>query len=298
MNDAATLEARIQAHYELLPPAEKRLGDLLLSFPGDIATHSASELAEAAGTSPAAASRFFKRLGYKDFQEARLQVREARSWGSPVYLSDRPLGEAGGKRKSAGSQALAHHLLQETTNITRTLEAIRPDLLREITDVIASANRVYVAGFRNSRALALYLERQLVLVRSAVFLIPQSAQTLGEDLVDVGHGDVLVMIGMRRRVAAVTRILEIARKQGARVLLMADPSATKTARLATWTLTCEVRSSSPLDSYVGAMSVLNLLCRSLIQRSIENFGFDRLRRIEELHEELDELDAYTWLTKR
>jgi DNA-binding MurR/RpiR family transcriptional regulator len=295
MKEPLTLEARIQAHYEELPPAERRLGDLLLSFPGDIATYSAGELAEAAGTSRAAASRFFQRLGYKDFNEVRLQVREARRWGSPVYLSEGRLEDANGEGKSLASQAVAEHLRQETHNLTRTLEAIRPDLLRELVDAIGEARRVHVVGFRNSRMLALYLQRQLLLLRSDVSLIPQSGQTLGEDLVDVQEGDVLVMVGMRRRVGAVTRIMEIAREQGARTLLITDPSATQTARLANWTLTCEVRSPSLLDSYAAAMSVLNLLCTLLIQRSMKT-GFERLRRIEGLHEELDELDAFAWLT--
>ncbi|MBA2780439.1 MurR/RpiR family transcriptional regulator [Billgrantia kenyensis] len=296
MKEPLTLEARIQAHYEELPPAERRLGDLLLSFPGDIATYSAGELAEAAGTSRAAASRFFQRLGYKDFNEVRLQVREARRWGSPVYLSEGRLEHANGEGKSLASQAVAEHLRQETHNLTRTLEAVRPDLLRELVDAIGEARRVHVVGFRNSRMLALYLQRQLLLVRSDVSLIPQSGQTLGEDLVDVQEGDVLVMVGMRRRVGAVTRIMEIAREQGARTLLITDPSATQTARLANWTLTCEVRSPSLLDSYAAAMSVLNLLCTLLIQRSMKT-GFERLRRIEGLHEELDELDAFAWLTE-
>lgn len=296
MKEPLTLEARIQAHYEQLPPAEKRLGDLLLAFPGDIATYSAGELAEAAGTSRAAASRFFQRLGYKDFNEVRLQVREAKRWGSPVYLSSASRLDGQGAEKLMPSQSVADHLDQEIDNLTRTLEAIRPDTLRDVVSAMAEARRVHVVGFRNSRMLALYLQRQLLLLRSDVSLLPQSGQTLGEDLVDVNERDVLVMIGMRRRVGAVTRIMEIARDQGAKVLLITDPSATQTAQLATWSMTCQVRSPSLLDSYAAAMSVLNLLCSLLIQRAMKD-GFERLRRIETLHEELDELDAFAWLTE-
>lgn len=297
MKAPLTLEARIQAHYEMLPPAEKRLGDLLLGFPGDIATYSAGELAEVAGTSRAAASRFFQRLGYKDFNEVRLQVREAKRWGSPVYLSSASRQNISGEGKALASQSVADHLEHEIHNITRTLEAIRPDTLRDVVNNIAEAKRVHVVGFRNSRMLALYLQRQLLLLRSDVSLLPQSAQTLGEDMVDIGEGDVLVMIGMRRRIGVVTRVMEIAQAQGAKVLLITDPSATQTAQLATWTLTCQVRSPSLLDSYASVMSVLNLLCSILFQRAMVE-SFERLRRIEVLHEELDELDAFAWMTNQ
>ena len=290
--DSQSLEARIHAHYAVLPPAEKRLGDLLLSFPGDIATYSAGELADAAGTSRAAASRFFQRLGYRDFNEARQQARDAKRWGSPVYLS------SGGQAASGpASQPIADHLAQESHNLTRTLEAIRPDRLRDAVDAIAHARRVHVAGFRNSHMLAGYLQRQLQIVRPDVALLPKSGQTLAEDLVDIVEGDVLIMVGMRRRVGMVSRILEIARQQGARTLLLTDPSAAEPTHHANWTFSCEVRSQSLFDSYSAAMSVINLLCTSLFHHEL-NRGQERLKRIETLHDELDELDALSWLSRR
>lgn len=285
--DPKSLEARIQAHYEALPPAEKRLADLLLGFPGDIATYSASELADLAGTSKAAASRFFQRLGFKDYSEVRRQVRGARHWGSPIYLSSTD------KQKERRSQTVAAHLAQETENLSRTLEGLRPDVLRDAAEAIAGARRVFIVGFRNSRMLALYLHRQMVLLRPDAILLPQPGQTLGEDLVDLGKDDVLVVIGMRRRVAAVSKVMEVARKQGVRMLLVTDPSASRTAKLATWTLTCEVRSTSVLDSYAAAMSVLNLLCATIFRFGVKD-GYDRLRRIESLHEDLEELDTFAW----
>lgn len=294
--DSQSLEARIHAQYATLPPAEKRLGDLLLSFPGDIATYSAGELADAAGTSRAAASRFFQRLGYRDFNEARQQARDAKRWGSPVYLSSG--GTAGGQATGRpASQPIADHLAQESHNLTRTLEAIRPDHLRDAVDAIAHARRVHVAGFRNSHMLADYLQRQLQIVRPDVTLLPKAGQTLAEDLVDVEEGDVLIMVGMRRRVSTVSRILEIAHEQGAKTLLLTDPSAAEPTRHASWTLTCEVRSHSLFDSYSAAMSVINLLCTSLFHHET-NRGQERLKRIETLHDELDELDAISWLSTR
>ncbi|WP_431025332.1 MurR/RpiR family transcriptional regulator [Halomonas sp. H5] len=286
-----TLEARIRAHYEALPKAEKRLGDMLLSFPGEIATYSAGELAEAAGTSRAAASRFFQRLGYKDFNEARQQAREAKRWGSPVYLSS----AAPQERPSMPSQPIADHLAQETQNLMQTLEAIRSDQLREVIEAIAGARQVHVAGFRNSYMLASYLHRQLQILRPGVGLIPNTGQTLAEDLIDIGDDDVVVVVGLRRRVAMVSQVLDMARTQGASTLLLTDPYADHGLE-ATWTFTCQVNSQSLFDSYSATMSVLNLICTQLFQQNIA-YSQERLKHIETLHDNLDELNAYAWLTK-
>lgn len=278
------LESRIREHYETLPPAERRLGDLLLDFPGDIATYSATELARMAGTSKAAATRLFRRLGYSDFNAVRRQVRAARRWGSPVYLT-------GTDTLRSRSRTIAEHLERESANLSRTLESLRPDTVRTAVRALARAPRIFVAGFRNSHFLASYLYRQLTLMRPGVRLVPSAGQTLGEDLVDLAQGDVVVVVALRRRVTAVQKLVEASRARGAQVLLVTDPSATRCTRLADWTLTCEVRSISPFDSYAAAISVLNLLCAVLFQRELKN-GYQRLREIETWHDALEELETY------
>jgi len=285
-----SLESRIQANYADLPPAEKRLADLLLGFPGNIATYSASELADLAGTSKAAASRFFQRLGYKDFSEARRLVRGARTWGSPVYRSGAKTPE------KKGSRIVSDHIEQETLNVSRALEALRPDIMRDIADSFVAARRVFVVGFRNSRFLAAYLQRQLTLTRDGVVLLPAAGQTLGEDLAELGPQDVVVVISLRRRIAMVEKIMAVAKKRNAKILLVSDTGTPSVQGQANWNLVCEVRSGSPFDSYTAAMSVLNLLV-SVTYHSGLPVSSKRLEDIEALHDELDELEPYPWLAK-
>src|SRR5690606_2398115 len=137
-----SLEKRIEAHYESLPPAERRLGDLLLRFPGDIANFSATELAEMAGTSKAAATRLFRRLGYESFNELREEIRNASSWGSPIYIAEEvpPSNNRG--------SIVAEQLRRDYENLSRTLESIAPADLADIVKALASARQVAVIGFR------------------------------------------------------------------------------------------------------------------------------------------------------
>src|SRR5690349_16078146 len=87
-----SLSGRIRACHEELSPTDRRLADLILEYPGDIASYSASELARIAGVSNAAVSRFVQRLGFRNYEELRVMAREARSWGSPLYLLDHGVG--------------------------------------------------------------------------------------------------------------------------------------------------------------------------------------------------------------
>src|SRR4051812_50219354 len=81
-----SLSARIRSCYEDLSPTDRRLADLMLEYPGDIASYSASELARLTSVSNAAVSRFVQRLGFRDYEEMRVLARGGETWGLPLYL--------------------------------------------------------------------------------------------------------------------------------------------------------------------------------------------------------------------
>lgn len=80
-----------------LPPAERRIGDLILTEPGRVARMTISELADASGSSPATIIRLARRIGfdgYRDFRIAlatelgRAEGREAPLTGIDVSPTD------------------------------------------------------------------------------------------------------------------------------------------------------------------------------------------------------------------
>src|ERR687883_2068646 len=93
---APSLLSRVRDQLHELPPTERRLADLVLDFPGELASYTASELAALAHVSNATVSRFIRRLGYENYDEARRHAREEKGSGSPLFLAAvKPNGEAG-----------------------------------------------------------------------------------------------------------------------------------------------------------------------------------------------------------
>jgi DNA-binding MurR/RpiR family transcriptional regulator len=282
-DDEDTIERRIRRQYGSLPPAERRLADLILGFPGEVATYSATELAGLAGVSKAAATRLFQRLGYQSYNDVRQRLRDAGRWGSPLYRHDE-------ERAIGGESAVLAHLSRDSENLKRTYEALDARKLAEALEAMVSARRVFVMGFRNSYLLALYMQRQLLMLRDGVGLIPAPGQTLAEYLSEVREGDFLLVVGLRRRVPQLGKAMEIARSAGAKILYVTDPSAGRTLGLADWSFVCEVESSSIFDSYVAAQSLLNFMASTALNHDLAK-SYERLRRVEDLHEELGELDT-------
>ncbi|GHD45242.1 hypothetical protein GCM10017083_12930 [Thalassobaculum fulvum] len=276
---AGSLEQRIVAAYERLSPNEKRLADLVQEQPHLLVTHSATELTERAGVSKAAGTRFFRRLGFENFEEARKLVRDARAWGSPVYLDE---------RESRPSRALEAHLRKDVDNLVRTIETLPSEDVTSIARALANARRVRIFGLRNSHIFATYLRWQLIMVRDRVVIAPGAGETAAEYIADLEEQDVAVVIAVRRRPPAVERWLTAMARGKARVLLVTDRSGQALRDKATWTIACDVRSTALFDSYVSVLSVLNLLS-SLVAAQLGAEGRKRLRAIEDVHGDLGEL---------
>ncbi|GGO75376.1 hypothetical protein GCM10011348_00030 [Marinobacterium nitratireducens] len=271
------IEDRLREIYEELPRSERLLADIIIDFPGDLATHSISELVERANTSNAAATRLIKRLGYKDFREIRKQARDAKAEGSPRYLNtfDHHSGDF--------QSEIKQHVDCEMQNLLRSFESLNEDTVREITGCIEKARNIWVIGYGNSYMPAMYLRQQLVQLRPGVEILPRPGQAIEKDLSGLTEGDLLVVVGFRRRKEVIYKLMKYAQEVGAGVLYVTDQSEDKTSGLANWTLRCVVRSTSLFDSYIAAFSLLNYICASVSDR-LGRAASDRLSKAERLRD--------------
>ena len=278
----STLAMRIREHYAALSPGQRKVADLVLAFPGRLATHSATELARLAGASKATVTRCFHRLGYASYAQVRNEVRREQLWGSPYYL------EHGADQPSSPRLALDAHVAADLELLGATADALAAVDLGAVIAALGAARRVIFIGYRNSYLLAAYASSQLALLRPGVELLPRVAETLAGGLAGLCPEDLVVAVGFRRRVQAFQAALEVVHESGAQVLYVTDLTGTAGALRADWTLTCHCRGASMLDSYVAAISVLNFLVTQ-VARELGDAARLRMAQIEQLHGELGDL---------
>lgn len=275
---------RIHKHYSDLPSSERPLADLLLEFPGDIVLYAAGELAERAGVSNAAATRLIKRLGYRDYREVREAVRAAQASGQPLYLNNSM------PSAPASDDSLDRQLAQDAANLRVTYDDIDRKALAQAIEAIGKAANVWCIGFRNSYFFAAYVRRQLVQARPGVHLLPQPGQVLMEEVAGIDTGDVVLVVGLRRRAELTATAMAHLSSRGVPILYVTDHRADRTARLATWVLRCRTRGVSLFDSYVGVISVLNHVCTEVVAYGGEATR-RRLAAIEEANAESGEIEV-------
>jgi DNA-binding MurR/RpiR family transcriptional regulator len=262
-----------------LHPAEKRLGEFVCDFPGELASYSAQELAALAHVSKATVSRFVQRLGYGSYEEARRHARAEKSTGSRLFLTT--------SADASVTQTVQAHIAQGIANLEATFLAISDSQVDAIAEAILQARKVWVIGFRSSQPFASYLQWQLTQVIENIVAIPGAGQTMGEHLVSIRDDDVVVLFGLRRRIAQIDVLFEQIHKSRARLLYITDEGAPFENGTA-WHIQCQTLAPGPLFNHTSVMA----LCHLLITRCLEKAdvaGRTRLRSIETLNDSLDEL---------
>jgi len=272
--------ARVRKALPDLHPAERRLGEFVYDFPGELASYDAQELARFANVSKATVSRFVRRLGYESYDDARRHARADQRTGSRLFM-------AHAEGPDGAETSLARNVEQGKLNIDRTFAAITQAELDGVAQAMLAARKVWVIGFRASHPFAAYLRWQLTQVVEDVIAIPGGGETLGEHLVSIRREDCVIMFGLRRRVAVTERILEHAGSTGAALLYVTDEGV-EPEKLARWHFRCHTMAPGPLFNHVSVMAV----CHLLVTRCIELVGGrarSRLRGIEMLNDSLNEL---------
>lgn len=279
-----SLVVRVHENYGRLPSGERKVADVVLDFPGELAAYSASELAELAAVSNATVTRFFQRLGYGSFDDARRSSRRAREGGSPLFMTSKAT-----ESELIGSDLIARFAAEEKALIDATFAVIDPAVLADVVDALATARRLFFLGFRNSAYLAGYGRGQFIQFRGDVHMLASTGESLAERIADLRADDVLVVVGMRRLVTRFDRYIEAASRTGAAILLVTDPSARGIPAFARWTVRCSVENPHVLDSYAGAIALLRLLAVETMNK-LGRAGRARLQQVESLHASLAEFD--------
>ncbi|MGM0858991.1 MAG: MurR/RpiR family transcriptional regulator [Pseudomonadota bacterium] len=271
--------ARVRSALPSLHPAERRLGEFVCDFPGELASYDAKELASFANVSRATVSRFVRRLGYESYEAARKHAREEQSTGSRLFLPHASHDQA--------ESSLVLNLEHGKANLDRTFATITQAEVDEVAQAILSARKTWVIGFRASHAFADYLRWQLMQVIEQVVSLPGGGETLGEQLVNIQETDCVIVFGLRRRVAVNEHLLAHARKCGAKLLYITDEGL-EPEPIVTWHFRCHTLAAGPLFNHTAVMA----LCHQLAMRTIEaasDASRSRLRNIETLNDRLEEL---------
>ncbi|QNP58563.1 MurR/RpiR family transcriptional regulator [Paenacidovorax monticola] len=285
LNDTPlSLESRVRRMHGQLSDAERKLADVVLARQQELLGYTATELASLAGTSKSTAARFFRRVGFADFEDFRRQMRQAQAQQSPLARMGQP------RRGDSPARRFQTHLRNDAQRLQAWAEAVPDAQIEAALSLLARARKVWVVGYRHSRVTAFYAQTLLAQVRGDVQDLNDAAGREADLLAGASDKDLVLAVDFRRRSTRLPRVLAAARAMGVQVLLLTDAPTSALALQSRLALRCGADAPDGLfDSYVCAMSLVNFFASALASHSRASTRA-RLESIERLHLALGDLE--------
>ena len=137
-------------------------------------------------------------------------------------------------------------------------------------------------GGRITHAIADYFVTLMKVIRPDVLLMSDMSNAWPPALLDLKAGDVMLVFDIRRYENAVLQVAEMAREQGAEIVLITDRWVSPAAAHATHVLPCHIEAPSAWDSNVTLMVMVEALL-SAVQALTWEVTEPRMKRLEELY---------------
>lgn len=280
MDVAMTIEDRMRAALPELTRAERQLATHVLRHYPVAALGSITALAKAAEVSTPTVVRLCQKLGFKgypDYQGA-LRAEVEVMLVSPLAKHDR---WAGGVPDTHILNRFADAVV---ANLQATLGQIDHSEFDAAAQLLAKRDRkVFAMGGRITHALADYFVTLMKVVRSDVTLLSDMSNTWPPALLDMKPGDVLLVFDIRRYENSVLQLVELAKEQGAEVILITDRWVSPAAAHSRHTLSCHIEAPSAWDSTVSILVLVETLLAA-VQSLTWTETEERLKRLETLYD--------------
>ncbi len=263
--------------------SNQAIADFLLRHPALVPALGIEEMASRANVSPATLSRFARTLGYGGYSDLRGAAADTfQGLMQPVEklrtsIEQEAARSAGQARGASGDlsdmptpwQRSLETSLAQISAAAATLEA---DNARKWVQLIGQAKEVYTMGFGLSAHLAamLALHLQPFCKRCTNVVEFGGTEVAAGRLMDVGKGDLLIVISFPRYANDALRLATGAKEKGATVVALTDSMASPFAKLAEHTLIAPATHPVLSSSDSAAVALIEALVSGVMLSSRAN----------------------------
>ena len=279
MDKSMSMDDQLRTALSDLTRAERQVATHILSHYPVAALGSITQLAKAAQVSTPTVVRLAQKLGYRGYPDFQGNLR-----GEVEAMLVTPLT----KHDQRAGRVPDGHLLNRfaeamVANLQATLNQIDHAAFDAAAALLADPKRrVFAVGGRITHAVADYFASLMAVVRPGVTLLSDNSATWPPALLDLAAGDVLLVFDIRRYENVVLQLAEMARGQGAEIVLITDRWISPAAAHATHTFAAHIEAPSAWDSNVTLMVLVETLLAA-VQDLTWGITEGRMQRLEDLY---------------
>lgn len=238
-----------------LPPAERRVAEVLMGAFGDLDEETTASVASKAGVDPATVVRAARRLGFAGFRDLKLAA--ARSSGMAFGLHGAAVAD------DDSDDVVVRQLMTRDANaLVLASRMIDTATLSAIADEIVAAESVLCCGAGNSAVLAEQLALHLLeLGLRVTWLADAQAQLLAARL--LGPSGTLVALSESARSPEVLAVARAAQAAGASISLITAAHRTSLTGLADLVLRMPEDPMTPRPDWFGSRAIEGAVLHAL-----------------------------------
>jgi DNA-binding MurR/RpiR family transcriptional regulator len=249
-------------------PSHRAIAEFLLRNPVRATVLGIEELAANADTSKATLSRFARSLGMAGFAGLRSEMADVLQGISQPMQKLRSAVDRNDADGSGGKTTALQSVQSCLHNANATAMGLDGTALVQAAARLVKANNVYVMGFGLSAHLAAILSLHLQPLLPQLVNVVEfgGTDTAAGRLMNIGKGDVLLVISFPRYSVHGVQLTRYALDRGATTLAITDSIASPLAELATMSfMAASVHGVFP-SSHVSALMVIEALVATVMVR--------------------------------
>jgi len=268
----------IDAQFDRFPKQLRAAARYVRDNPEAVALNSLRQVAGLAEVHPSSLMRLVREIGFERYNEFRDPFR---TWlaSRRTTLRGRVEGLRAQGKGGRANDALAQVFARDLADLETTASQVKPEELAAAADIVVSAKRVFIVGFRSLYSAAVFLDYNCKMVAANSVLIDGRGGALGDEVRDAGPADAVVVLSHRAYSRDALRIARFARDAGARIVSIVDSPLAPTAAFSEVKLVVAASQSSLLSSVVSTLSVVQALIAAIVGKLGDEVS-ERLRRNE------------------
>ena len=252
--------AKIKKALPDMPPNFRKIGSYILDHEQSVAFASIYVISKAIGVSNASLVRFAKSLDLDGYQSFKREIQDEIKFRLSPYekIALRELDLLPEEKR------LQKLFLNEVNNLRNTFDNIKISELQSMAESIRNSRRIFICGFGVSGHLARTFEYTLMSsINKDVMIISGSVSDYSPRLRTFTADDVMFILTFPPYSDEVRHVAKVVKEKGGILQLFTDSAVCPIYSLADNVVKCDTNSLLLSNSYVGLVSLLNILVHTV-----------------------------------
>jgi len=237
--------------------SDSKIYEYIIANPEQVIFHSLTELSEASGVAEATVLRFFRKLGFKGFQDFKF------------LFAQEVHADSNHKHDETYMEKIRTNMIQ---SIEDTFDMIDVQTLESCVDVINQSQDVVIFGIGSSGIAGLDMQNRLMRIGKhvSVFTDPHFQVMRASSL---NEKSVVIAISLTGSTKDIVDTVEIAKEKNATVIALTNYTKSPLTKFADYILLTSAK-ENPLDSgslvsKITQLYLIDLLCTGLTMKNYQ-----------------------------